>query len=136
MDTEVQKKSLSKYMTYVFIGLLFVVSALVLIRATLDIQHLRQSGVAPERHYLSFKRYQSGSVPDPSFIEGWMTFGYVNQVFNLPPLFLQQQLDITDNKYPNVQIARYAKKSGVEVGSYLVRVRRVVGDYKTGALSR
>lgn len=136
MDTEVRNKSLSKYTTYVFIGLLFVVSALVLIRATLDIQHLRQSGAIPARHGFSFKRHGSSSVPSPSFIEGWMTFGYINQVFGLPPAFLQHQLGIADSKYPNVQIARYAKSNGVEVNTFLVRVRQVVGEYKAGVSDR
>lgn len=98
----------------------------------MDILRLRQSGVAPERHYFSFKRHVPSTLPDPSFIESWMTFGYINQVYSLPPTFLQERLSIVDSKYPTVQIARYAKKNEIPIDVFLNNVRQAVSQYMTG----
>lgn len=135
MSESVQKKALSIYTTYIFVGLLFIVSTLVLVRATLDIQRLRQSGTLPSRHGLTFRRPAAG-VPNPSYIESWMTFGYINRVFNLPSTYLQRQLGIVGVKYPNVQLARYAKDNNADTATFVTQVRLAVGRYQAGALSQ
>lgn len=50
-------------------------------------------------------------MPDPERIETWMTFKYVNVVFNLDDTVLKDALDIEDKKYPNVPIGKYSKRS-------------------------
>lgn len=135
MKEVVQKKIVSVYATYVFVGLLFIVSALVLIRVTLDIQRLRQSGTTPSRHGLTLRRH-AASVQSPSYIDSWMTFGYINRVFNLPTTYLQQQLGIFDKKYPNVQLARYAKNQAIDATVFVAQVRLAVGRYQAGAVSQ
>lgn len=131
------RKSLTTYATYVFIGLLFIVSALVLVRATLDIQRLRRAGAVPVRHGFFFHRNPAGSVsPNPSVIEGWMTFGYINKIFDLPRTYLSERLGIANTKYPNMQLARYAKEQGVAVDAFLGEVRRAVGEYRLEAVGQ
>lgn len=135
MSESVQKKALSVYATYIFVGLLFIVSALVLVRVTFDIQRLRQSGTMPSRHGLTFRRH-AADIPNPSYIEGWMTFGYINRVFNLPSAYLQKQLGILNVKYPNVQLARSAKDNNVDTAAFVTQVRVVVSQYQAGTLSK
>lgn len=130
-----QRKALGVYATYVFVGLLFIVSTLVLVRVTFDVQRLRQSGTVRSRHGLTFRR-NTASVPNPSSIEGWMTFGYISRVFNLPSAYLQQQLGILDAKYPNVQLARSAKDNNVDIAAFVTQVRLVVSQYQAGALNK
>lgn len=47
------------------------------------------------------------------FIEPWMTFQYVNQIFELPEDYLFTELLIKDQRYPNLEIRRYAKENNI-----------------------
>jgi hypothetical protein len=57
-----------------------------------------------------------------AYIQPWMTFDYVNQVFGLPPTYLQDALDIQDARYPNVSIAHYAEIIGASEAAVLDEV--------------
>lgn len=134
MDRSNPKRPLSVYAVYLFVGLLFIVSTLVLIRVSLDIQRLHKSGTLPSRH--GWRWYTPNSTPSTSFIESWMTFGYINQVFDLPTSYLQHQLSIVDPKYPNMQVGRYAKSRGIEVAAFVLQVRYAVNQYQLGMDNR
>lgn len=53
---------------------------------------------------------ERAGVPDPQKIESWMTFKYVNVVFDLSDDVLKSALKIEDSKYPNLPIGKYSKK--------------------------
>lgn len=66
-------------------------------------------------------------------IEGWMTFGFINRSFNLPPKYLKDALGVTDPKYPNVTLNRWAKESEASAADLLEEVRLLVRNYKSTA---
>jgi hypothetical protein len=68
-------------------------------------------------------------ITNPSEIEPWMTFQYINFVFKLPSDYLMHSLAIMDPHYPNVQLARYAHTNGLSIVTFLETVRQKVASY-------
>lgn len=66
------------------------------------------------------------NTPDPMNIEPWMTFKYVNVVFELPDDVLKNVLKIEDASYPNLPIGKYVKKTGANRDEFLNSVRETV----------
>ena len=64
-----------------------------------------------------------------NLIAEWMTFGYVNKSFNLPPDYLKTKLGISDSTYPNVTISKITKGQGLSTNVYLETIKNAVGDY-------
>ena len=62
-----------------------------------------------------FEQRGSPTPGDVAFVQGWMTFDYVNQLFHLPPSYLEEQLSISDSDYPHVTISGYARKNNLGV---------------------
>jgi len=58
-----------------------------------NINHNKEN---PRHGYL--EHTQSG------MIRSWMTFKYINKVYNLPDDYLKKELNITDARYPNMTI--------------------------------
>lgn len=83
----------------------------------------------------SYLQYRHGHRPHPqkdlapSDIQSWMTFGYINFVFELPTDYLKTAADISDPRYPNIQIARYARMHTVDVNEILANVKQAVALY-------
>lgn len=65
-------------------------------------------------------------------IESWMTFQYVNFIFNLPPEYLKHRLGVEDERYPKVRIGRYAHRIGMPLEPYLVLVKQAVAGHIVG----
>ena len=82
--------------------------------------------------YLSYHHGQvvrENDIVKPSDIQPWMTFQYIDFIFKLPPNYLQDSLVITDPRYPNVQIARYARMHGLVLQTFLKKVQTTVAGY-------
>jgi len=58
-----------------------------------------------------------------------MTFGYINNLFKLPPDFLKGKLSINDAGYPQISIRNLAKSDHLDENTLLSSVQQVVGDY-------
>ncbi len=67
----------------------------------------------------------------PDDIQGWMTFDYINFVFNLPPDYLRETLSIEDSKYPRVTLGRYASKTGINVAVLIQNIQKATQQYKS-----
>lgn len=130
------KKPRLAYLTYVFIGLLCIVSLLVLARVLREVQRLRDAGLLSSRRNAIVRKNTTGVTAKLSTIAGWMTFRYVNKVFSLPPGYLQQELGIEDAKYPNIEIARYAKEVNKDSTVFVGEVRAAVSRYHAGVLNQ
>ncbi len=68
-------------------------------------------------------------VVRPSDIQPWMTFRYVNFVFKLPPNYLSDTLSLSDPRYPNVQIVRYARMHDLDLSTFMQKVQSSVAQY-------
>jgi hypothetical protein len=61
-------------------------------------------------------------------IQDWMTFRYVNNAFNLPPDYLKSNLSITDKKYPDITINKWANDSKQDKTVLLERIKTLIQD--------
>ena len=67
-------------------------------------------------------------------INTWMTFDYVNVVFKLPPNYLKDGLAITDSRYPNIRIDRYAKEKGENKLQLLFKIQQLISQNINGRI--
>lgn len=65
----------------------------------------------------------------PEQIRGWMTFRYVNLLFNLPTGYLQNSLNITDRRYPNLSINTAAKEQKISSVEFLVKISAAIKSF-------
>ncbi len=65
-----------------------------------------------------------------SDIRPWMTFEYVNTVFNIPSSFLEQNLSINDTRYPKLVISNFAKDRKISEKEVISQIRNAVREYK------
>ena len=72
------------------------------------------------------RKRERPAPPEVDKIETWMNFKYVNVVFDLPDSYLEETLAIEDEKYPNVSIAKYLKKSGRDSETFMKSLREAV----------
>ena len=70
-------------------------------------------------------------ITDPHAIESWMTFDYVNKMFNLPVSFLKTEMGITSTKYPRLTLYREAKLQQIPEQLFLENVKNAVLQYAT-----
>ncbi len=58
--------------------------------------------------FLSARR-ERGPLPlsDAGLIRSWMTFDYINKLFNLSPTYLKTTFSISDSRYPNLSLSEY-----------------------------
>lgn len=61
----------------------------------------------------------------------WMTFNYLNVVFKLPPLYLQNALAITDSHYPNLRIDTYTKEHRLNSVFFLQNLQKAITSYSS-----
>ena len=63
---------------------------------------------------------------DVARISEWMTFEYINTVFGLPADYLKDTLHIEDTKYPALTLKRYARKTNIDITTFVNEVRKSV----------
>ena len=73
-------------------------------------------------------------VNDVSAIAPWMTFDFINHVFNLPPEYLKTTLSITDARYPTLTISHYATESKITTNQLTAQVQNIVKNYFTSSV--
>ena len=77
----------------------------------------------------SIKQRHSMVISDVQYIRSWMTFEYINRVFNLPNDYLKNSLNITNPKYPHLTLTKSADENRVSSDYYLNSVRNVISQY-------
>ena len=63
-------------------------------------------------------------------IRDWMTFRYINRFFNLPSEYLKINLNITDKKYPDITISKWAKDSKQDSAALIEKIKTLIDDYQ------
>lgn len=63
---------------------------------------IRYEDINEKSDRLSRKEHLDRSNVTP--IKDWMTFGYINKIYNLPQDYLKDKIGITNKKYPNMLI--------------------------------
>lgn len=65
-------------------------------------------------------------------IQPWMTFDYINVLFHLPKTLLQASLGITDHRYPNITIIRYAHSRYIRSQTLIQQIQNAINQYRSG----
>lgn len=71
-----------------------------------------------------------GPPPSADQIQNWMTFRYINMLFNLPSDYLRTNLNISNNHYPNLTISSWAAQAKVNSTDALAKTIAAVKAYK------
>jgi hypothetical protein len=122
-----------KYMKYVIV-VLFILLAILLGFGIRDYLSLRRAQIISARElFLANSLKKHGPLPtsDTSAIRPWMTFDYVNRLFDLSPDYLKATLSVTDPSYPQLSISGYAKYDHENVNTLLTNVQEAVQGYST-----
>ncbi|HWC57410.1 MAG TPA: hypothetical protein VG621_00445 [Candidatus Paceibacterota bacterium] len=74
---------------------------------------------------------QNDTPPSQSLIQiqPWMTFSYINFLYDLPEGYLKSTLAIPDMRYPNVEIRHYAKKYGIDQATLIHAIAIAIIHY-------
>ena len=92
-------------------------------------------GTAPFSSYKSMLEERISHGPlggnDTLFIRPWMTFNYLNSLFQIPPGYLQTSLSISNIHYPNLSISTYAKAVNKDAAGVLEEVKNAIKSYFT-----
>lgn len=119
------------------IAALGVVLAVLLFFLVRQYQILRRESIISARESWlmnALKNHPHLTASDVSFISSWMTFDYLNKLFNLPPEYLKIQLSISDPAYPKLIIGNFAKDAHRTASGTLEEVQNAVRQYLTNPL--
>ncbi len=123
------------YLKYVIavLGIILVVLCFALYR---EYRTLRRSQIM--RDHTSFLNTLRGRGPlspeNSGIIQGWMTFDYINRIFNLQPYYLKTKLGISDPHYPRVSLNRCASNQHITATVFLAVVQNAVRTYSTSTV--
>lgn len=82
------------------------------------------------RNYENSRIYHPDEAVYPNEIDWWMTFSYINFVFELPPSYLKNRLGLEGSEYPSIQIRRYARIYNLNSFELVEQIRDAVRDYQ------
>ena len=99
-----------------------------------NIQQAKLAGAFQEKMSISDlllqkKRAKNTNITDVQYIGAWMTFQYVNFIFNLPEEYLRTSLQIRDTNYPNITLGKYLRKNKLIRGEFVTSVQKAVRAY-------
>ena len=63
-------------------------------------------------------------------IAPWMTFEYLNTIFQLPQEYLQNTLHITDSRYPKIKLETQAKQAQLKNQQLLNKTQDAIRNYR------
>ncbi len=123
---------------YIIVAIL-IVFALLLVSVfsfARDVSRFRRNGIfvyhgSPRTFHLLGK--SPATLSDVDFLAGWMTLGYINKSFNIPPDYLKSQFSISDKSYPNETVSKIAKQEGTTTSAELQAVKTAVREYLTAS---
>lgn len=130
-------KNLSKEVTPLELIFTIVIVALLTVFSVLFVRNVisahRSGAFANHRPIsnllLKNKAAHATSAKDAEYIDTWMTFKYVNFIFNIPDTYLKDTLQIEDVRYPNLPIGRYTKTQKLDNVLYIKKIKEAVKNY-------
>ncbi len=112
--------------------LIIFLTALCLLEVRAIFTELRTVYVADDTYGagLSWRNSRLSDPISPGDIEPWMTFAYINTVFNLPADYLETMLPVSNSRYPNISINRFVRMNHINENQFLTEIRQAVSAYK------
>ena len=129
-DNTYTTKSYIKY-AIIFLVILLLVLCIFFVR---DYISLRRAQIVSARELqLSalFKAHGPLTASDVTVIRPWMTFDYINKLFNIPPEYLKNALSISDPSYPKLSLYGYANHQHANITIVVSDVESSTRDYLT-----
>jgi len=80
-------------------------------------------------YLLKNKQASKTSFADIEYIDTWMTFQYINFIFEMPNDYLKNGLNIKNNNYPNLPIGRYIKNEKLDKMVVINKIKMLVREY-------
>ena len=126
-----RKLTRAESIVIVVIMLAIICFCILLVR---NIQQAKLAGAFQEKMSISDlllqkKRAKNTNITDVQYIGAWMTFQYVNFIFNLPEEYLRTSLQIRDTNYPNITLGKYLRKNKLIRGEFITSVQKAVRAY-------
>jgi len=134
-DKNANKQDKKTVIGYILLAVLVALLAILIFLLARDFRIARSSVNFGQNRLnlieLLHRLKQTNSITDKDvdFIDSWMTFSYVDTVFNLPSDYLQNQLKISNSSYPDITLAKYSRNAGLDRAMFIARVKKAVKDY-------
>lgn len=128
---ELNNRKVKKYILWVLVVLAVVLVVLVIFLIT-QFRSLYRHQILnawESRISQTLQRYAPFPTNDAGVIRYWMTFDYINKLFELPPNYLKMKLSITDSRYPRLTIYSYAKSENLNQTVFLGEIVNSVREY-------
>lgn len=120
------KKNLNYF--FIFLSVVLVVILSFLLIKNIKSVH-RQTNLSQHNLFPGLFLNNKKPINDVNYIENWMTFHYINKIFNVPEDYLKNKLNITDKKYPNLTISKYAKNNKIDIVVVLAQIKQFLWEY-------
>lgn len=75
------------------------------------------------------RRHGQPNASDIQSIQSWMTFSYINHIFNLPNDYLKTELNISSTQYPNITIAKVIASQSLATNDFLTNMRGLIQTF-------
>ena len=126
-------RKIRSYIKYaiIFLVILLLILGFFLVR---NYASLRRAQIIIAREFqLStlLKKHGPVTANDVTVIRPWMTFDYINKLFNIPPDYLKNALSISDPSYPQLSLYGYANYKHVNATIVVNEVESSTRDYLT-----
>jgi hypothetical protein len=126
---------IGRYLGYAMIVLAVVFVALIVF-LVLDYRHIRRTAMVSAREsWLMAVVHNHGplTATGVGYVRPWMTFDYINKLFALPPDYLKARLVISDTRYPQLTISKYASGDHLDLAAFLGKLDDAIRSYVTTA---
>ena len=126
-------KKISIYIKY---AIIFLIIVLIVLSVFFVWQYtsLRRANIISARESwltAAVKQHGPATVSDVNFIRPWMTFDYINTLFNIPPDYLKNNLSLSDEGYPKLSLSSYARHNNMTTDEVTGEVMNAVRNYLT-----
>jgi hypothetical protein len=124
-------RDIRSYMKYaiMLLAVLLLILGFFLVRNYVS---LRRAQIINAREFqLSalLKSHSPVTANDATVIRPWMTFDYINTLFNIPPDYLKNSLSISDPSYPKLSLYGYANHQRVNITMVVSDVESSTRNY-------
>ena len=72
---------------------------------------------------------ETASSTNIGLIRNWMTFDYINRLFNIPPSYFETKLNVTSTNYPRITIKSVAKQNNADQSDFILHIQNLVREY-------
>ncbi|MGC9599218.1 MAG: hypothetical protein ABSE18_02420 [Minisyncoccia bacterium] len=131
MEPNHRNRRLARAVRYalIILGVIFLV---LIVFAVMQYRALRRAQVINAREFFItslIQRHGPLTANEAALIRPWMTFDYLNRIFNLPADYLKTQLSIADPHYPQLSLGGYARSGHLDPNVFLGQVETAVRAY-------